>query len=147
MMSGKIIDGRYEIIEEIGRGGMAIVYRAKCLVLNRYVAIKVLRPEYRDDLEFIKRFKIEAQSAGSLSHPNIVSIYDVGNEDDLEYIVMEYVEGITLKQYLSAKGVLQWKEAVDYASQICSGLEHAHKRALCIKTLSRKTLLSPKREF
>ena len=122
MMSGKIIDGRYEIIEEIGRGGMAIVYRAKCLVLNRYVAIKVLRPEYRDDLEFIKRFKIEAQSAGSLSHPNIVSIYDVGNEDDLEYIVMEYVEGITLKQYLSAKGVLQWKEAVDYASQICSGL-------------------------
>lgn len=144
MMSGKIIDGRYEIIEEIGRGGMAIVYRAKCLVLNRYVAIKVLRPEYRDDLEFIKRFKIEAQSAGSLSHPNIVSIYDVGNEDDLEYIVMEYVEGITLKQYLSAKGVLQWKEAVDYASQICSGLEHAHKKGIVHKDIKPENIIITK---
>ena len=139
MMNGKIIDGRYEIIEEIGRGGMAIVYLAKCLVLNRYVAIKMLRPEYRDDTDFVKRFKIEAQSAGGLSHPNIVSVYDVGHEDDMEYIVMEYVDGITLKQYLGAKGVLQWKEAVDYASQICSGLEHAHKKALYIKTSNRKT--------
>lgn len=144
MMSGKIIDGRYEIIEEIGRGGMAIVYRAKCLVLNRYVAIKVLRPEYRDDAEFIKRFKIEAQSAGSLSHPNIVSIYDVGNEDDIEYIVMEYVEGITLKQYLSAKGVLQWKEAVDYASQICSGLEHAHKKGIVHKDIKPENVIITK---
>ena len=144
MMSGKIIDGRYEVIEEIGRGGMAIVYRAKCLVLNRYVAIKVLRPEYRDDAEFIKRFKIEAQSAGSLSHPNIVSIYDVGNEDDIEYIVMEYVEGITLKQYLSAKGVLQWKEAVDYASQICSGLEHAHKKGIVHKDIKPENIIITK---
>ena len=144
MMNGKIIDGRYEIIEEIGRGGMAIVYRAKCLVLNRYVAIKVLRPEYRDDAEFIKRFKIEAQSAGSLSHPNIVSIYDVGNEDDIEYIVMEYVEGITLKQYLSTKGVLQWKEAVDYASQICSGLEHAHKKGIVHKDIKPENIIITK---
>ncbi len=144
MMSGKIIDGRYEIIEEIGRGGMAIVYRAKCLVLNRYVAIKVLRPEYRDDAEFIKRFKIEAQSAGSLSHPNVVSIYDVGNEDDIEYIVMEYVEGITLKQYLGAKGVLQWKEAVDYASQICSGLEHAHKKGIVHKDIKPENIIITK---
>lgn len=144
MMNGKIIDGRYEVIEEVGRGGMAIVYRAKCLVLNRYVAIKVLRPEYRDDAEFIKRFKIEAQSAGSLSHPNIVSIYDVGNEDDIEYIVMEYVEGITLKQYLSAKGVLQWKEAVDYASQICSGLEHAHKKGIVHKDIKPENVIITK---
>ena len=144
MVSGKIIDGRYEIIEEIGRGGMAIVYRAKCLVLNRYVAIKVLRPEYRDDEEFIKRFKIEAQSAGSLSHPNIVSIYDVGNEDDIEYIVMEYVEGITLKQFLSTKSTIPWKEAVDYASQICSGLEHAHKKGIVHKDIKPENVIITK---
>ena len=84
MTNGKIIDGRYEIIEEIGRGGMAIVYLAKCLVLNRYVAIKVLRPEFRDDAEFIKRFKIEAQSAGKHAHSNIVCFYEVGNEADKE---------------------------------------------------------------
>jgi len=144
MMNGKIIDGRYEIIEEIGRGGMAIVYLAKCMVLNRYVGIKVLRPEYRDDAEFIKRFKIEAQSAGSLSHPNIVSIYDVGNEDDIEYIVMEYVEGITLKQYLSTKGVLPWKEAVDFASQISSGLEHAHKKGIVHKDIKPENIIITK---
>ncbi len=144
MINGKIIDGRYEIIEEIGRGGMAIVYRAKCMVLNRYVAIKVLRPEHRDDAEFIKRFKIEAQSAGSLTHPNIVSVYDVGHEDDMEYIVMEYVEGITLKQYLSAKGVLPWKEAVDYASQICAGLEHAHKKGIVHKDIKPENIMITK---
>lgn len=144
MINGKIIDGRYEIIEEIGRGGMAIVYLARCMVLNRYVAIKVLRPEYRDDAEFIKRFKIEAQSAGGLSHPNIVSIYDVGNEDDIEYIVMEYVEGITLKQYLATKGVLAWKEAVDFASQICSGLEHAHKKGIVHKDIKPENIIITK---
>ncbi len=144
MISGKIIDGRYEIIEEIGRGGMAIVFRAKCMVLNRYVAIKMLRPEYRNDLEFIKRFKIEAQSAGSLSHPNIVSVYDVGNEDDMEYIVMEYVEGITLKQYLGAKSILPWKEAVDYASQICAGLEHAHKKGIVHKDIKPENIMITK---
>lgn len=143
-MNGKIIDGRYEVIEEIGRGGMSIVYLAKCLVLNRYVAIKILRPELRDDAEFIKRFKIEAQSAGSLSHPNIVSVYDVGNEDDLEYIVMEYVEGITLKQYLGAKGMLQWKETVDYAAQICSGLEHAHKKGIVHKDIKPENIMITK---
>ena len=144
MTNGKIIDGRYEIIEEIGRGGMAIVYLAKCLVLNRYVAIKVLRPEFRDDAEFIKRFKIEAQSAGNLSHPNIVSIYDVGNEADTEYIVMEYVEGITLKQYLGAKGVLPEKEAVDFAAQICAGLEHAHKKGIVHKDVKPENILITK---
>lgn len=144
MTNGKIIDGRYEIIEEVGRGGMAIVYLAKCLVLNRYVAIKVLRPEYREDEEFIKRFKIEAQSAGNLSHQNIVSVYDVGNENDTEYIVMEYVEGITLKQYLSAKGVLPEKEAVDFASQICAGLEYAHKKGIVHKDVKPENILITK---
>ena len=144
MTNGKIIDGRYEIIEEVGRGGMAIVYLAKCLVLNRYVAIKVLRPEYREDEEFIKRFKIEAQSAGNLSHQNIVSVYDVGNENDTEYIVMEYVEGITLKQYLRAKGALPEKEAVDFASQICAGLEYAHKKGIVHKDIKPENILITK---
>jgi len=144
MTNGKIIDGRYEIIEELGRGGMAIVYLAKCLVLNRYVAIKVLRPEFRDDEDFIKRFKIEAQSAGNLTHPNIVSIYDVGNEGDFEYIVMEYVEGITLKQYLNAKNTLPEKEAVDFASQICAGLEHAHKKGIIHKDIKPENILITK---
>ncbi len=144
MTNGKIIDGRYEVIEEIGRGGMAVVYLAKCLVLNRYVAIKMLRPEFRGDAEFIKRFKIEALSAASLSHPNIVSIYDVGNEGDAEFIVMEYVEGITLKQYLSAKGTLPWKEAVDSAAQICSGLEHAHKKGIIHKDIKPENIIITK---
>lgn len=144
MTNGKIIDGRYEIIEEVGRGGMAIVYLAKCLVLNRYVAIKMLRPEFRGDAEFIKRFKIEALSAASLSHPNIVSIYDVGNDGDAEYIVMEFVEGITLKQYLSAKGTLPWKEAVDSAAQICSGLEHAHKKGIIHKDIKPENIIITK---
>ena len=135
MMTGKMIANRYEIIEEVGKGGMAVVYKAKCLVLNRYVAIKVLRPEFREDTDFIARFKAEAQSAGSLSHPNIVSIYDVGQEGDLDYIVMEYVEGVTLKQYIDAKAIIPWKEAVDYAAQICSGLEHAHKKGLVHKDI------------
>lgn len=135
MMTGKLVGNRYEIIEEIGKGGMAVVYKAKCLVLNRYVALKVLRPEFREDKDFIHRFKAEAQSAGALSHPNIVSIYDVGQDGDLDYIVMEYVEGVTLKQYIDAKGVIPWKEAVDYAAQICSGLEHAHKKGIIHKDI------------
>ena len=135
MMTGKLIGNRYEVIEEVGKGGMACVYKAKCLVLNRYVALKVLRPEFREDKDFINRFKVEAQSAGSLSHPNIVSIYDVGQDGDLDYIVMEYVEGVTLKDYIGAKGVIPWKEAVDYAVQICAGLEHAHRKGIVHKDI------------
>ncbi|MBR6646933.1 MAG: Stk1 family PASTA domain-containing Ser/Thr kinase [Clostridia bacterium] len=135
MNNEHIIDGRYEIIETIGKGGMAIVYKAKCLVLNRYVAIKVLRPEYRDDSDFIKRFRAEAQSAGGLSHPNIVSVYDVALDGDIDYIAMEYVEGVTLKQYIDAKGIIPWKEAVDYGSQICAGLEHAHQKGIVHKDI------------
>ena len=141
MMNGTLIGNRYEIVETIGTGGMAIVYKAKCLILNRYVALKVLRPEFREDKEFLARFKAEAQSAGSLSHPNIVSIYDVGQEDDLDYIVMEYVEGVTLKQYIEAKGVIPWREAVDYAGQICSGLDHAHKKGIIHKDIKPHNIL------
>ena len=135
MVNGKVIGNRYEIVETIGKGGMAIVYKAKCLKLNRYVALKVLRPEFREDKDFITRFKAEAQSAASLSHPNIVSVYDVGQDGDLNYIVMEYVEGVTLKQYMDAKGVLPWREAVDYTAQISAGLEHAHKNGIIHKDI------------
>ncbi|MBE7010594.1 MAG: Stk1 family PASTA domain-containing Ser/Thr kinase [Ruminococcaceae bacterium] len=135
MLDGRLIGNRYEIVETIGKGGMAIVYKAKCQVLNRYVALKVLRPEFREDKEFVSRFQAEAQSAGSLSHPNIVSIYDVGQDGDLDYIVMEYVEGVTLKQYMEAKGIIPWREAVDYAAQICAGLEHAHRNGIIHKDI------------
>lgn len=126
-MKGKILGNRYQLLERIGGGGMAIVYKAKCLLLNRYVAVKILRSEFTDDDEFVKRFRIEAQAAASLNHPNIVSIYDVGKQDDAQYIVMEFIDGITLKDYINQSGALPWKEAVSIAIQICSALEQAHK--------------------
>lgn len=126
-MEGRLLGNRYQLMERIGGGGMAIVYKAKCLLLNRYVAIKILRSEFTDDEEFVKRFRVEAQAAASLNHPNIVSIYDVGKQDDSQYIVMEFIDGITLKDYINKKGVLPWREAVEIAVQICSALEQAHK--------------------
>ncbi len=127
---GKVLADRYEIIEEIGSGGMAVVYKAKCQLLNRYVAVKVLRPDLQNDEEFVRRFNVEAQAAASLTHPNIVSIYDVGYEDGLHYIVMEYIKGKTLKEYIDEKHILPWREAVDYTIQIAKGLEQAHKNSI-----------------
>jgi serine/threonine-protein kinase len=125
-MIGKILGNRYEIQEKIGTGGMATVYKARCRLLNRKVAIKILRDEFATDAEFIKRFQIEAQAAASLSHPNIVSIYDVGNDDGMHYIVMELIEGKTLKDIINEKGKLPWTQAVNIASQIASGFSEAH---------------------
>lgn len=127
---GNVLAERYEILEEIGSGGMAVVYKAKCQLLNRFVAVKVLRPDLQNDDEFVRRFNVEAQAAASLTHPNIVSIFDVGVQDGLHYIVMEYVEGETLKKYIEKKGVLPWREAVDYAIQIARGLDQAHKNSI-----------------
>jgi serine/threonine-protein kinase len=127
---GKVLAGRYEIMEEVGSGGMAVVYKAKCRLLNRYVAVKVLRPDLQNDDEFVRRFNVEAQAAASLTHPNIVSIFDVGNEDGLHYIVMEYVKGKTLKDYIDEKRILPWREAIGYAVQIARGLEQAHKNSI-----------------
>lgn len=127
---GKVLANRYEIIEEVGSGGMAVVYKAKCKLLNRFVAVKVLRPDLQNDDEFVRRFNVEAQAAASLTHPNIVSIFDVGNEDGLHYIVMEYIEGITLKEYIDEKHVLPWREAVGYAIQIARGLQQAHSNSI-----------------
>lgn len=124
---GKVIGNRYEILEKIGEGGMATVYKARCNILKRYVAVKVLRDEFTTDEEFIKRFNTEAQSAASLTHPNIVSIYDVGNEDNIYYIVMELVQGKTLKEIINEDGVLPWKWSVNIAIQVASALETAHK--------------------
>ena len=124
---GKMLDNRYEILEKIGNGGMATVYKAKCHVLNRFVAIKILKDEFTTDSEFIKKFKTEAQSAASLTHPNIVSIYDVCNEDNLYYIVMELIQGKTLKDIIIEDGILSWKWSVNIATQIASALDTAHK--------------------
>ena len=127
-LEGKILGSRYEILQKIGNGGMATVYKAQDKVLNRFVAIKILRDEFTTDEEFIRRFHTEAQAAASLSHPNIVSVYDVGVEDErLYYIVMELVQGKTLKQIIVEDGALSWKWSVNVAIQVASALEAAHK--------------------
>ena len=125
-MIGKMLGNRYEIVEKIGGGGMALVYKAKCKLLNRYVAIKILRNEFTNDEEFITKFKRESQAAASLSHPNIVNVYDVGIEDNIYYIVMEYVKGKTLKELIKQKGKIYISEAVNISIQIAEALSHAH---------------------
>lgn len=124
---GKVLGNRYEILEEIGRGGMATVYKAKCKLLNRFVAVKVLKEEYAKDENFERRFRVEAQSAASLTHPNIVSVFDVGKENGTNYIVMELLEGFTLKDYIEKEGVLSNDVTIKLAIQIASALEAAHK--------------------
>ncbi|GMG97189.1 Stk1 family PASTA domain-containing Ser/Thr kinase [Tepidimicrobium xylanilyticum] len=130
-MIGTVLGNRYEIIEKIGGGGMALVYKAKCRLLNRYVAIKILRDEFNNDEEFIKKFKRESQAAASLSHPNIVNIYDVGVDkkdgQEIHYIVMEYIKGKTLKEIIREKGKFTVDETIDYSIQIAEALEHAHE--------------------
>ena len=127
---GKLLDNRYEILEKIGSGGMADVYKARCHRLNRLVAIKILKEELSQDAEFRRRFHAESQAVAMLSHPNIVSVYDVSHSDNIDYIVMELIEGITLKQYMEQKGTLNWREALHFATQICKALEHAHSRGI-----------------
>ncbi len=127
---GKMLDNRYEILEVIGQGGMAVVFKAKCHLLNRLVAIKVLKPELADDADFRRRFHDESQAVAMLSHPNIVSVYDVSRGGDLEYIVMELIDGITLKQYMERRGQLNWREALHFITQVMRGLSHAHSRGI-----------------
>ena len=140
-MVGRVLGNRYELVEKIGGGGMAVVYKARCRLLNRFVAVKILRTDSDMTDDFIKRFKVEAQAAGSLSHPNIVSIYDVGNEGDINYIVMEYVEGYTLKEVIAQSGKLTWRATVKIASQICAGLEHAHKNHIIHRDIKSQNIL------
>ena len=127
---GRLLDNRYEILEIIGTGGMAVVYKARCHRLNRMVAIKILKDEYSRDEEFRRRFHAEGEAVAMLSHPNIVAVYDVSISDDADYIVMELIDGITLKQYMEKKGVLNWKETLHFSMQIAKALEHAHERGI-----------------
>ena len=127
-MGSKILAGRYELIEKIGDGGMAVVYKAKDRLLNRFVAIKILKPEFIKDPKFIDSFRRESQAAAGLSHPNIVSVYDVGKEGNIYYIVMEVLEGDTLSDVIRREGHLDEKKAIDIAKKIALALSAAHKK-------------------
>ena len=127
---GRLLDGRYEILEVIGTGGMAVVYKARCHRLNRLVAIKILKDEFSRDEEFRRRFRAEGEAVAMLSHPNIVQVYDVSSSDSANYIVMELIDGISLKEYMEKKGILNWKETLHFSLQIAKGLEHAHSRGI-----------------
>ena len=129
-MNNRLLAGRYELIQKTGEGGMAIVYKGKDRLLKRYVAIKLLRPEFTKDEKFIENFIRESQAAAGLTHPNIVGVYDVGREGNIYYIVMELVEGKSLSEIIEEKGRLGYKQAVDYAIQIAQALSLAHKNQI-----------------
>lgn len=141
LTEGMYIADRYEIIGKIGAGGMSDVYKAKDLTLGRFVAIKVLKSEFSDDINFVTKFRTEAQSAAGLEHPNIVNIYDVGSENGMHYIVMEYVEGITLKTYIEKKGQLSFKEAVSIAIQVGRGIEAAHNKNIIHRDIKPQNIM------
>ena len=144
-MIGKILGGRYEILEQLGGGGMAIVYKAKCHLLNRYVAIKILRNEFLEDEDFIRKFKRESQAAASLSHPNIMNIYDVGVEEmdnkQIHYIVMEYIQGKTLKELIRERGKLSYDEVIEYSIQIAEALRHAHNNHIVHRDIKPQNIM------
>lgn len=138
---GKMLDNRYEILERIGTGGMAIVYKAKCHRLNRLVAIKILKSDLAQNEEFRRRFNAESQAVAQLSHPNIVSVYDVSKGGDIEYIVMELIDGITLKQYMEKRGQLNWRESLHFITQIMRGLSHAHSRGIIHRDIKPQNIM------
>lgn len=139
---GKMLDNRYEILDTIGIGGMAVVYKAYCHRLNRFVALKILRRDLASDPEIKKRFHDEATAVAMLSHPNIVSIYDVSRGDDVDYIVMELIDGVTLKQYMKKNGgVLSWREALYYITQIMQALSHAHSRGIIHRDIKPQNIM------
>ena len=138
---GQMLDDRYEILEVIGRGGMAVVYKARCHLMNRFVAIKILRDDMAKDDEFRTHFKKEAQAVAMLSHPNIVSFYDVSRTPEVDYIVMELIEGITLKQYMKSQGVLKIKESVHFTTQIAKALSHAHSKGIVHRDIKPQNIM------
>lgn len=138
---GKMLDNRYEILERIGTGGMAIIYKAKCHRLNRLVAIKILKSDLAQNEEFRRRFNAESQAVAQLSHPNIVSVYDVSRGGDMEYIVMELIDGITLKQYMEKRGQLNWRESLHFITQIMRGLSHAHSRGIIHRDIKPQNIM------
>ena len=141
---GMMIADRYEIIEKIGTGGMSDVYRAKCHKLNRFVAVKVLKQEFSENTDFVSKFRVEAQAAAGLMHPNIVNVYDVGDENGFYYIVMELVEGITLKKYIEKKARLSVKEAVSIAIQVSMGIEAAHNNNIIHRDIKPQNIIISK---
>ena len=141
LTNGTILNDRYEILSKVGSGGMSDVYKAKCHKLNRYVAIKVLKSEFSEDRNFVSKFRAEAQAAAALSHPNIVNIYDVGEENGLYYIVMELVEGITLKKYIDKKGRIDVKEAVSIAIQVAQGIQTAHSHHIIQRDIKPQNII------
>ncbi len=139
---GKLLDNRYELLERIGTGGMAVVYKARCHRLNRLVAVKILKPDLAQDAEFRRRFHDESQAVAMLSHPNIMAVYDVSSSDDLDYIVMELLDGITLKQYMQKKGLpLNWREALHFITQIMKALSHAHSRGIIHRDIKPQNIM------
>ena len=138
---GKMLDNRYELIELIGRGGMANVYKAKCHRLNRMVAVKILKSDLADNAEFRRRFRDESRAVAQLSHANIVSVYDVSRSDDMEYIVMELIDGITLKQYMERRGQMDWREALHFVTQIMRALSHAHSRGIIHRDIKPQNIM------
>ena len=141
LTEGMFIDDRYEIVGKIGAGGMSDVYKAKDHTLGRFVAIKVLKQEFSEDVNFVTKFRTEAQSAAGLEHPNIVNIYDVGSQEGMYYIIMEYVEGITLKTYIEKKGQLTFKEAISIAIQVGRGIEAAHKKNIIHRDIKPQNIM------
>ena len=141
LTEGMFVGDRYEIVNKIGTGGMSDVHKAKDHTLGRFVAIKVLKPEFSEDVNFVTKFRTEAQSAAGLEHPNIVNIYDVGSENGMHYIVMEYVEGITLKTYIEKKGQLTFKEAVSIAIQVGRGIEAAHNKGIIHRDIKPQNII------
>ncbi|MCR5515851.1 MAG: Stk1 family PASTA domain-containing Ser/Thr kinase [Lachnospira sp.] len=144
LRKGQFLADRYEILEQIGAGGMADVYKAKCHKLNRFVAIKVMKKEFSDDKTFVTKFRAEAQSAAGLTHSNVVSVYDVGDEDGIYYIVMELVEGITLKKYIEKRGRIPFKEAASIAIQVVNGMEAAHKAGVVHRDIKPQNIIISK---
>lgn len=140
-MQGAVLGNRYEILEKVGEGGMAIVYKARCQILDRIVAVKILKEEYSNDAVFVEKFRTEAHSAAKLSHPNIVNIFDVGKQDDIHFIVMEYVEGETLKDLIAKKAPLASDIASDIAIMICDGIHHAHEKGIIHKDIKPHNIL------
>ena len=138
---GKMLDDRYEILELIGSGGMANVYKARCHRLNRLVAIKILKSALADNADFRRRFHDESQAVAQLSHANIVSVYDVSTNPDLEYIVMELIDGITLKQYMERRGRMDWRESLHFITQIMRGLSHAHSRGIIHRDIKPQNIM------
>ena len=138
---GKRLDGRYEITELIGQGGMANVYKATDVLDNRIVAVKILKREFSESDEFLRRFRNESKAIAVLSHPNIVKIYDMGFSEKLQYIVMEYIDGITLKEYIDSERVLNWKDAVHFIIQILRALQHAHNRGIVHRDIKPQNIM------